>query len=111
MAGCGIASPRASRRPPGWHCRRLVHIAASMFHMTAGAHWSHWRQGGPVGVNTSNGLSFPAGALGIGWPFGGARMREGALFGTMFGLGLAAVAIGVTVSRLLTGPALERDEA
>jgi hypothetical protein len=32
-------------------------------------------------------------------------MREGVLFGTMFGLGVAAVAIGVTVSRLVVGPA------
>jgi hypothetical protein len=34
-----------------------------------------------------------------------ADMREGVLFGTMFGLGVAAVAIGVTVSRLVVGPA------
>ena len=35
-------------------------------------------------------------------------MREGVLFGTMFGLGVAAVAIGVTVSRLVVGPAPDR---
>jgi hypothetical protein len=37
-----------------------------------------------------------------------AGMREGVLFGTMFGLGVAAVAIGVTVSRLVVGPAPDR---
>jgi len=30
-------------------------------------------------------------------------MREGALFGTMFGLGAGAVIVGVTVSRLVVG--------
>lgn len=35
-------------------------------------------------------------------------MRAGALFGMMFGLGLGAVAIGVTVSRLVIGPAVEK---
>jgi len=30
-------------------------------------------------------------------------MREGALFGTMFGLGAGAVLVGVTVSRLVVG--------
>jgi hypothetical protein len=38
-------------------------------------------------------------------------MREGALFGAMFGLGVAAVAIGVTVSRVLVGPAPVHEEA
>jgi len=38
-------------------------------------------------------------------------MREGVLFGTMFGLGVAAVAIGVTVSRLVVGPAPDRGAA
>jgi hypothetical protein len=32
-------------------------------------------------------------------------MRESTLFGTMFGLGVAAIAIGVVVSRLVVGPA------
>jgi hypothetical protein len=40
-----------------------------------------------------------------------ADMREGVLFGTMFGLGVAAVAIGVTVSRLVVGPAPDRGAA
>lgn len=35
-------------------------------------------------------------------------MREGTMFGTMFGLGVAAVAIGVTVSRLVVGPVAEK---
>ena len=35
-------------------------------------------------------------------------MREGALFGTMFGLGAGAVIVGVTVSRLVVGQAPEQ---
>ena len=35
-------------------------------------------------------------------------MREGALFGTMFGLGVGAVLVGVTVSRLVVGQAPEQ---
>ena len=35
-------------------------------------------------------------------------MRESALFGTMFGLGAGAVLVGVTVSRLIGGQALEK---
>jgi hypothetical protein len=35
-------------------------------------------------------------------------MRESALFGTMFGLGAGAVLVGVTVSRLVGGPAPEK---
>jgi len=35
-------------------------------------------------------------------------MREGALFGTMFGLGAGAVLVGVVVSRLVVGQAPER---
>ena len=35
-------------------------------------------------------------------------MREGPLFGTMFGLGAGAVLVGVTVSRLVVGQAPER---
>jgi hypothetical protein len=35
-------------------------------------------------------------------------MREGALFGTMFGLGAGAVLVGVTVSRLVVGQAPEK---
>ena len=38
-------------------------------------------------------------------------MREGALFGTMFGLGAGAVLVGVTVSRLVVGQAPERPAA
>jgi hypothetical protein len=34
-------------------------------------------------------------------------MRERALFSTMFGLGVGAVIVGVTVSRLVVGPAVE----
>jgi hypothetical protein len=39
---------------------------------------------------------------------GDLRMREGALFATMFGLGAGAVLVGVTVSRLVVGQAPER---
>jgi len=35
-------------------------------------------------------------------------MREGALFGTMFGLGAGAVLVGVTVSRLVVGQAPDK---
>jgi hypothetical protein len=42
---------------------------------------------------------------------GFASMREGALFGTMFGLGAGAVLVGVTVSRLVVGQAPEKPAA
>jgi hypothetical protein len=42
---------------------------------------------------------------------GFAWMREGALFGTMFGLGAGAVLVGVTVSRLVVGQAPEKPAA
>jgi hypothetical protein len=38
-------------------------------------------------------------------------MREGTLFGIMFGLGVGAVAVGVTVSRLVVGPAADKGAA
>lgn len=41
-------------------------------------------------------------------PVGFTSMREGALFGTMFGLGSGAVLVGVTVSRLVVGQASEK---